>query len=186
MKILKLFGVAVLVLLLFVLAVFGYYGGFSSVKFSTSVQGGEWLVYEAVRGDYQQAPEVIERVQKAIQAGSSLQPQTAFGTYYDNPQEVATEDLRSEIGWIIGVADSLEMAKLTTLSAVKIGQAPETEYLTATFPWKGELSILVGLVRVYPAMNQYLEENQLVQVGPITEIYDQKNKVILYRTQLQK
>jgi len=39
---------------------------------------------------------------------------------------------------------------------------------------------------VYPAMNQYLEENQLVQVGPITEIYDQKNKVILYRTQLQK
>jgi hypothetical protein len=67
-----------------------------------------------------------------------------------------------------------------------MGQAPEQEYLSASFPWKGELSILVGLVRVYPAMNQFLEEQNLVQVGPITEIYDQKNKVIVYRTRLQK
>lgn len=186
MKLLKLLGLALLILLLFVLAIFGYFGGFSTVTFQTSIQGGEWMVYESIRGDYQQAPQVIERVQKAIKEGSSLQPLTAFGTYYDNPQEVATDDLRSEIGWIIEVADSLEFAKLAANPSLKMGQASEQEYLSASFPWKGELSILVGLVRVYPAMNQFLEEQNLVQVGPITEIYDQKNKVIVYRTRLQK
>jgi hypothetical protein len=45
------------------------------------------------------------------------------------------------------------------------------------------MSILVGLMKVYPALEKYTKENGYAG-GAIMEIYDVPNKKIIYRQEL--
>jgi len=60
------------------------------------------------------------------------------------------------------------------------------KYIVTEFPHKGNMSIIVSIMKVYPALNKYMEENGYEQNVPVMEIYDMPNKKILYRAEAIK
>ena len=171
------------VLVVSLIAVYAYYGGFKKISFSIEKQGGEFIVYENLVGDYSQSPKVSDRVYYALLNDEKIETTKGIGIYYDNPKNVAKDKLRSEIGCIVENADSTTMARLSEKYLVKT--LPQSEFVVAEFPFKGKLSALFGIMTVYPALDKFCEEQGYAE-SPITEIYDVPNKKIIYRKEARK
>jgi effector-binding domain-containing protein len=43
------------------------------------------------------------------------------------------------------------------------------------------MSIMISVIKVYPALMKYVKDNGYSEIGPIMEIYDMPNNKILYR-----
>lgn len=165
--------------------IYAYYGGFSKVVPYTAQQGGETIVYKEVIGDYKQTPSVMDEVYYSLLNDNKIETTKGFGIYYDNPRNVETSKLRSEIGCMLDEpVDSTTLVDISARYKVKI--YPEDTYLVAEFPNKGMISTLVGIMKVYPALNKYAKENGFQEDSPVAEIYDMPSKKILYRKQLIK
>jgi hypothetical protein len=48
---------------------------------------------------------------------------------------------------------------------------------------RGKPSVIIGILKVFPALKRFLEE-QGYSDGPVKEIYDVKNKRIIYRAEI--
>jgi hypothetical protein len=170
-----------MVLIIAIIAIYAYYGGFKKINFKIEEQGGEILVYEDMTGDYSQTPTVSDRVYYSLLNDEGIAATKGFGIYYDNPKMVEKSKLRSEIGCIIENADSATIADLANKYRVKT--VPRKNYITTEFPFKGKLSVMFGLMKVYPTLEKYLQEHRYSD-SPIMEIYDVTNKKILYRKEI--
>lgn len=107
------------------------------------------------------------------------------GIYYDNPQQVEKSKLRSEIGCILDAPlDSMKMSDIS--SKFKIKTLPESPSIVTEFPFKGTMSVIVGIIKIYPALNDFISKNGYKANGPILEIYDTPNKTIIYRQEVSK
>ncbi len=185
MKTLKIVLGVVLALIAVLVIVFGYYGGFSKVQFRPVKQGGEILVYREFVGDYQQSGKLMDKVYSSLLNDYKIQTSRGFGIYYDNPETVEASKLRSDLGCILEDADSSKVTVLQKDFKVKI--CPKGNYLVAEFPFKGSMSIFLGIMKVYPVLSEYMEENGYSDRVPVMEIYDTPNKKIIYRAEaLQK
>jgi len=183
MKALKTVGLIVLVLIICVIAVFGYYGGFKSIDVIITKQGGETVIYKDVTGDYSQTPDVTNEVYEALLNDYKIETTKGVGIFYDNPQKVEKSKLRSRIGCILDSdVDSLTLAKISEKYNVMV--LPKAKYIATDFPMKGGLSMLVGIIKAYPALNKYIEDNNIKEDGPVTEIYDVPGKKVIYRKEL--
>lgn len=178
MKALKIILIVIVTLLVIILAVCGYYGAFGKVEFRIEEQGGEVLVYENMLGDYSQTAEVTNRIYYDLLNNEKIETTKGFGIYLDNPQEVETSKLRSEVGCILDNPDSALIARLSEKYNIKI--LPVGNYVITEFPFKGKISILFGIMKVYPALHKFCEEHN-ISGGAIMEIYDVSNKKIIYR-----
>ena len=183
MKVIKVVLIVLAVLVVLLIAVYAYYGGFSKVNFRIENQGGETIVYENLTGDYSQSAKVGDRIYYTLLNDEKIEATKGIGIFYDNPKKVAKENLRSEIGCIIENADSITLAKLTEKYQVKT--LPHSEFVVTEFPFKGIISVFIGLIKVYPALENYYKENGYIE-NPITEIYDVPNKKIIYRQETNK
>lgn len=183
-KILKALLIILVVLVIGVTAIYAYFGGFKSIKIEVKEAGGEIFVYENVTGDYSQSPLVMDSIYYSLIDYYKIETTKGAGIYYDNPQYKDKSHLRSEVGCIIDIPlDSLKMAELSQKYKVKI--LPKTTYLTTEFPHKGMLSVMVGIMKVYPAITKYSEENGFKD-SPVMEIYNMPSKTIFYRTEAIK
>ena len=179
MKTIKiLFGVVLALIAAMVIA-YGYYGGFTRVQFQLVEQGGEILVYREFVGDYQQSGARMDEVYSSLLNDYKVKTFKGFGIYYDNPEKVETSKLRSELGCILESPDSSKVPVLK--KSFKVKTCPKGNYLVAEFPFKGSVSVILGIMKVYPALSQYMEENGYSDKVPIMEIYDTPNKKIIYR-----
>lgn len=169
--------IATIVVLLVV--VYIYYGGLASVHVQVLNQGGETLVYEEVTGDYKQTGEVSDRVYHALKQ-DGVETFKGFGIFYDNPKRVEKSKLRSEVGCIL--EDTSVVQRLSENYKIKV--FPRKDYITVESPFKGQLSILVGIFKVYPAMSRFAKEKGYDEESPVMEIYDVPNKKILYRKEI--
>lgn len=159
-----------------------YWGAFKSIQFRVVDQGGETLVYEEMTGDYRQSGVVMDRVYYSLLNDYKIETFKGFGIYYDNPQKVETSKLRSELGCIIEESDINRLSKLE--GKFKIKTYPKGKYIVAEFPYKGKLSVMFGIMKVYPAMNKFVKEKGFNEEGAIMEIYDTPGKKIVYRKQI--
>jgi len=183
MKMLKIILLVVFVLIVIILAFYAYYGGFTSVEVRTEMQGGETVVYEEVTGDYSQTGTVSDRVYNDLLDGFQIETTKGFGIFYDNPQQVDKDKLRSEVGCILDFQpDSAKIAELSKKFKVKI--LPKTNYVVTEFPFKGQMSIMVSLFRVYPAIQKYIDGNGINGNSPVMEIYDIPNGKIVFRKEV--
>lgn len=169
--------IAIAVILVGLIAFYAYYGGFKKVSIGVRVHGGEMLVYRDVVGDYSQTPEVSNEVYYALLNDYQIETYKGFGIFYDNPKTVEKSKLRSEVGCILEDKDSHRVIELEGRFNVKT--LPEAEYMVAAFPLKGMMSIMVGIMKVYPALNKYAKKHGYAE-APIVEIYDVPNKKIIY------
>jgi hypothetical protein len=183
MKVIKIVLIIIVVLAVSLVVICAYYGGFKKIDFRIEHQGGETAVYETVMGDYSQSSKVMDRIYYSLLNDEKIEITNGFGTYYDNPKNVAKEKLRSEIGCIIENVDSATLVRLAEKHQVKT--LLHGDFVVTEFPFKGKFSIFVAIMKVYPALDKFCEEHGYIY-GPIIEIYDMPNKKIIYRKEYKK
>ncbi|MDU1904226.1 MAG: GyrI-like domain-containing protein [Dysgonomonas sp.] len=183
MKILKIVLVIIAILAIACTAVYAFYGGFSTIEIRTEKTGGDIFVYESVTGDYSQTSLYTDKIYHSL-LEDSIHTTRGAGIFYDNPKHVEISKLRSEVGCLLdNEPDSLQM--ITISEKHKIKTIPEGNYITAQIPFKGPLSVVIGILKAYPAINKYMEENNLpLDKSPVIEIYDMSNKKIVYLKQI--
>ncbi|MCF8363369.1 MAG: GyrI-like domain-containing protein [Prolixibacteraceae bacterium] len=162
--------------------VFIYYGGLSKVNCRVDTQGGETLVFKDMIGDYAKSGKLSDEVYYALLNDYEIETFKGFGIYYDNPKEVEKNKLRSEIGCIVEQKDISKVSQIKGELKTKI--YPEKSYIVAEFPFKGKLSIIFGIMKVYPSIEKFVKEKGYNNDGSVMEIYDVPNKKILYRKEI--
>lgn len=181
MKALKIVLIILGIVIILIAGTYAYYGGFKKIEVRIEEQGGEIVVYEEVIGDYSQTYEISNKVYSTLQNEEKIETTKGIGIYYDDPGKVAKESLRSEVGCIVENVDNTVIAKLSEKYNVKI--IPRKEYIVTEFPMKGFMSIMIGIMKVYPALDSYSEEHGYGD-SPIIEIYDNVNKKTIYRQEV--
>ncbi len=182
MKSIKKILIALLVVAVIILGIYAYFGGFTSLDFKITQAGGETIVYKELIGDYGKTGEMMTAISEDLISDYGITTTQNIGIYYDDPELVEKDKLRSDIGCIININDQNKLDQLQKNYSLK--QTPQTEYLITKIPFKGFFSIMVGIFKVYPAMEKYLDKNKMSDDGPITEIYDTQNKEIIYRKEI--
>lgn len=183
MRALKIILIIIVALLAIIIAIYAYYGGFKKINFTIKESGGEVVVYEELIGDYKNSALAMDKIYNSLKNDFGIESTKGIGIYYDNPQEVDISKLRCDTGCIIEVSDTAVLQKIAEKFRIKT--LPLKNYLMTEFPFKGTMSIMVGIMRVYPALNKYATENNVNTDGPVTEIYDTPNKLITYRQELE-
>lgn len=161
---------------------YAYFGGFREIRFQKVTREGETLVFENMKGDYSKCGPVMDRVYYSLLNDYKIQTYKGFGLYYDDPKDVAKEDLRSDIGCILESADTVKIAEISQKFKVQIYEGGD--FVETQFPNKGVFSVVIGVSRVYPALDAFLEKNGFSRQGGIMEIYDTPNKTITYRVRI--
>lgn len=179
MKIVIIVSISIVVICLLVYA---YYGGFKSLKIQIAEQGGEIVVYDSIIGDYRQSGVVMDKIYYSLLNDFKVETYKGYGKYFDDPQNVEKSKLRSEAGCIIEIKDTNKIAFIS--KTFKNKELSKQKYIVTEFPYKGKLSVLLSITKVYPALIKFAEKNGLVSNGAITEIYDIPNKKIVYRKEL--
>ena len=160
-------GVIVAITVFLVLAIANY-GGFTKVNVQVKEEGGEKLVYEKVLGSYNKTGAVAQKLQYRLEK-ENVVTLKGFGIYYDNPRFVKKDSLHSDVGCILENADTCRIYWLKGKFNIKT--CPVKNYITAEFPFKGKMSIMVGVLKVYPALMKFVKDNNYDEKGPIMEIY---------------
>lgn len=178
----KLFIIILALILGLIGLLYAWLGGFQKIRFSVQEAGGETLIYETHIGDYKNVGKVIDHMYYALLNEEKVECFRGFGIYYDNPQKVEKSKLRSEVGNILENPTPALLEQLDGKFTIKTLE--RQQYLVAEFPYKNQLSIFMGIMRVYPAMNRYISKHHLNEDGFVMEIYDVPGKKIIYRKQL--
>jgi effector-binding domain-containing protein len=118
-----------------------------------------------------------ENVGSAFKDLMSIAPNlTLFGCYYDDPDEVPNERLRSAIACCLP-DDKTKEAKIEKLleeSGYNIETFPKcTDALITHHPFRNMLSILFATRKVYPSLIEHIKKHTetINRVGPFIEMY---------------
>ncbi len=177
MRILRIIIIIIAVIVIVSLIVLARYGLFHSVSISEKTVGPYLLVYKSHIGDYKGVAPIIGEIYNDLKNNYSVEATKGFGLYYDNPQEVDKAKLRSIVGCIVGGKSVEELRNLSNKYGVK--EYPSSKSVVAEFPYKGKISIVVGIFKVYPKLALYIKEHKYTQT-PIMEVYDRPSKRIEY------
>lgn len=183
MKVLKIILITLLALIILLVSFYAYFGGFKKMNVQISIQGGEVFLYENVIGNYGKSGEIMNEMYEELLNNEEIATTKGLGIYYDNPKEVAQDKLRSEVGCIVENVSPEKMIELGlkyNMKAIPVGN-----YVYVEFPYKGMMSIMIGIMKAYPVLNKYIKKNNLETGGPMMEIYDMPNKKIIYRQELK-
>ena len=184
MKAFKISVSVIVCLILLAAMIYMNYGGFSTVHFQMISEGGETLVFRDIKGPYSITGDEISKINYDLENRFNIESLDEFGMYYDNPRMIAGNRLHSEAGCIIENTDTGKLMKLKSDYRIKV--YPVKKYITAEFPYKGRISIMIGMMKVYPALSKYLKANGYSESGPVLEIYDRTNNKIRYRKEAVK
>lgn len=182
MKIMKIVLVAIICIVVICLIVYSYYSGFKRLNIQIAETGGETVVYESITGDYKQSGVVMDKIYYALLNDHKIETYKGYGKYMDNPQKVEKSRLRSEAGCVIEPRD---LEKISELPAeLKSKTLPVQNYIVTEFPYKGKLSVMFSIMKVYPALSKFAEANGFDSEGAVSELYDIPNKKIIYRKEM--
>jgi len=94
-------------------------------------------------------------------------PVKMIGVYFDNPNEVVEDSLRSIAGLVVSEADSAKLSKLPDLRVLSIppGNAAVSDFKTGSMA-----SMIIGAMKSYPKLTEYVAEKGLTQ--RITFVYE--------------
>ncbi len=170
--------IAALIILGLIVSVGGlltYFGMFYDVKITEENKGPYYLVYKEHKGDYSKVGPVMDEIYYDLKNKRNIFSSKGFGLYYDNPRDVEKENLRSIVGCVV------PLAKLEGLEGdYKVAEFPASKAVISSFPYKGKLSFIMGVIKVYPLLSKYIEEKHSVKDKKefaIMELYDMENSV---------
>lgn len=170
LKITGIIAGAVTLVMLFI----AFIGGiFDSVEFSVQKSGPHNLIYKDHRGPYAGIRIILNDVLKYVVNQKKIRVLQGFAIYYDDPQKVSPDSLRSIAGVI---TDSLYSVSDPYKSAL----FKQTDAVVGVFPIRSFLSYTSGTYKFYSQLQKYVSKNNLNILGPVLEIYDSAKRRITY------
>lgn len=169
---------ALLLIIVVIVLFLNYVGFFSKVVIKEKEMGPYVLVYEEHKGDYKGTRKIQDDIYYALINKYGIETYKGFGVYYDDPKKVSKQELRSIAGCILEKSDYNSIEKLKE-NKFKVTKTSKQRSIVAEFPLKNALSILIGIMKVYPEINKFVEKNGFKQ-KEIMEVYDVPAKKIIY------
>lgn len=171
----KIFGILLLILIV-VIGYLGFSGLFSGIDIHENRVGPYTYVYQNHIGPYDKVGPLMDEVYKKL-LDSGIETYKGIGVYYDDPSVIDEDKLRSDVGRI------LEEREIFNLEDIKkkfnVRKLDKKSYVVAQHPYRNQISIMLGIMKVYPGLTKYFEKNNL-KMGKVIEIYDFPNKKITY------
>jgi hypothetical protein len=120
-------------------------------------------------GPYEKIGDSFERVHKiADENGVNVH---MIGVYFDNPNEVSQDSLRSLAGLIVSEADSM---KLSAVPGLKMLSIPPGNAAASTFETGGMVSMIIGAMKSYPELTEYVMAKGVAEdVVFVYEVYEE-------------
>jgi DNA gyrase inhibitor GyrI len=144
-------------------------GLFSKVLVTEGEMPGFRVMGIEHRGPYEKIGPAFERM-SAIAKEKGLEPRM-IGVYFDNPDMVAEDSLKSLAGMIVSVEDSLVLASLPELKPLII---PAGHAAISSFETDGMASMIIGAVKSYPKLTEYVaEKGRGEDVNFVYEVYSE-------------
>ena len=135
-----------------------YYGGFASPAPINRVNAGPFHVaYAAHYGPYKNIGKKMRQLSESLEQ-HGITGFRSGGIFYDDPQIAGEDKCRSEA---IAILTAAQMDKLRGNPLFKTKTVERRHYLHTVFPYRGSLSVLAGMMKVYPLYKKYFSENKL-------------------------
>jgi len=176
-KTFKILGVFFLALLLLIAAVLVHAGLFESVVVADQETGPYTFVYQDHVGSYYKVGPTMDEVYQGL-VRMGIETNRGAGIYYDNPQEVPEDKLRSEVGSILEEKDLDKVKEIK--KTFKVREIPRQRSIVVEFPIKNKLSYMIAPAKVYKEVNVLWQEQSYPQYEYAIEIYDIPNKTITF------
>jgi len=155
----------VLVTLLFVYV--ATQGLFQAVEIEQRSMPGYRVVGIRHLGPYEKIGDAFNQIHQI--ADDNGVPVNMIGVYFDNPNEVAEDSLRSLAGVVVSEADSVKLSALPNLTFLTI---PPGNAAVSNFKTGGMISMIIGAMKSYPKLTEYVEQNGIAeQVNFVYEVY---------------
>jgi hypothetical protein len=177
MKIIKIILGIVLFLVLASAGFFWYMGIFTAPETDVKSAGPFNMVYEDYTGPYNNVGPVFDQVYQNLKK-DGLDTKRGIGVYFDNPQTVAAEKLRSQCGSII---EENQMQKFDSIkSKYKFQILPARNSLILTYHVRSTLSFMFLPMVAYSAMEKEINARNLKPGGVPYELYDMGNNTVQF------
>lgn len=155
-----------------------YYSGyFTTIVIQEKDMGPYTLIYQQATGDYSKVGPIINALYDKFAYDEQIKSERGFWIYYDNPWLVAADQLRSDVGVILEDQYLSQLSRLQSKYTIKTWEKQKS--MVAEFPYKGQISIVAGVLKVYPVIKKYVADKWYT-MQPVMEIYDKTNKKIYY------
>ena len=175
----KVFLTFSLIFVTIILWFLSYYWFFTPVQIFVVETGWEYVVYEEMKWSYNNSSNITNKIYYSLLNEDKIETFKGFWIFYDNPKNVKEEDLRSDV-W--SILEQKDWGKIPDLELkYKVKQIPRWTYVIAEYPIRWNLSYVLGVFKIYPALEKFSKENKLDNNVSITEIYDIPNEKIIYR-----
>lgn len=164
----------IVVLILLVLTLLGflsYCGLFAPIDIKAEKPPFKELqvAYKFCRGSYKNSGALFTEVH-------SIAPSLkCIGVYYDDPNEVEPLRLRYLVGVVLNDTDqpaAPAVKEQLEAEGFKTARFPAVDHaVTTVFPFRGSVSVMIAMARVYPKLREYIKE-KLLCARPLMEIYE--------------
>ena len=144
-------------------------GLFQAVVVEQRTMPGYRVVGVRHTGPYEKIGDAFERIHTiADENGVAVK---MIGVYFDNPEQVAADSLRSIAGIIVSEEDSTKLAALPGMAALWI---PPGNAAVSSFETGGMVSMILGAMKSYPKLSEYVKEKGIAEnVTFVYEVYDE-------------
>jgi len=140
------------------LLLWAYAGGFSTPAPINRVEAGPWhIAYIHHKGPYKSIGKVLDQLEKEL-ITAGVEVERYGGIFYDRPEVAGNDKCRSDAFAVISAAQA---AKLKDNKAVRTRVLGRRGYLATSFPFRGMLSVIAGVAKVYPEYQKYWQANKL-------------------------
>jgi DNA gyrase inhibitor GyrI len=152
--------VILLAFVLPLLLVYGWWGGFNSVRIEQGERGPYVYAYLAHSGTYAKLPETQHQVLQVLrdQHVTPLQP---ISVLFDDPRHVPANQLRAYTGFIVQSGDVIR-------APLQRGEIPRRKVLFGQV----KAAELLAPSKTYQALYDYLKTQQRDITMPTVELYD--------------
>ncbi|KAG7169407.1 testis-expressed protein 264 homolog isoform X1 [Homarus americanus] len=139
--------------------------------------GEVYIAYKFARGPYKESGTLFTQVH------TLLPDYRTIGVYYDDPKMKQSHKLRYIVGVVLSENGSPvvpEHRNLLEEHGYQFTTFPAIDHaVQASFPYNSTISIIVAIMKVYPALREYVETRSLC-AHPFLEVYDSKKTEILF------
>jgi len=144
--------IALLVIIALGLGFYWYIGGFQTLEVKNKKMGGYLVAGLEFTGPYHKVGPAMMKADSILRA-TGVECTKGFGIYYDNPEEVEADKLRSFVGNIIENADSETIAKIKE-TGLRVDSIPEKNAIVVEMKTRNNLSYMTGPMKAYPLLHE--------------------------------
>jgi hypothetical protein len=170
----RIIGIIIVILFAFFLGLSFYAGMFDTVSLEIVEVGPYPVVYRDHKGSYDGVKFALHDVYQFLKTKRMQWTTKGLCVFYDNPQSVKSQDLRSIAGCI---TDTM----LTNLQAPYKSQiVPKTRAVVGTFKIRSFLSNFSGTDKFYSKKDNFAKKSNCELAGPVMELFDMSAHKIYY------